>query len=64
MPDIDEDKIRQRAYQLWTDAGQPEGREQEFWYDAERELSEEDEVEVRAEASVINLPPPAAGNLP
>ena len=27
-------------YQLWDRAGQPSGREEEFWYDAERELEE------------------------
>lgn len=33
-----DDQIRERAHQLWELAGQPEGREQEFWYQAEREL--------------------------
>lgn len=31
-------RIRERAHQLWEAAGSPEGREQEFWYQAEREL--------------------------
>lgn len=63
MPYNEEDKVRDRAYQLWNDAGQPEGREQEFWYQAERELAEEDEVDTSREASVINLPPPVPGSL-
>jgi len=33
-----EEQIRQRAHQLWELAGRPEGREQEFWHEAEREL--------------------------
>jgi hypothetical protein len=33
------DQIRMRAHELWKLAGQPEGREQEFWYEAERELN-------------------------
>jgi Protein of unknown function (DUF2934) len=33
-----QDQIRARAYQLWKAAGKPEGREDEFWYQAEREL--------------------------
>lgn len=33
-----EQQIRERAHQLWEAAGSPEGREQEFWYRAEREL--------------------------
>ena len=57
------DKIRERAYQLWLDAGQPEGREQEFWYDAERELAEEDEVDRSQEASRVGLPPIVPGGI-
>ena len=34
-----EDRIRTRAHQLWELAGRPEGREEEFWHEAERELS-------------------------
>lgn len=32
-------KIRERAYELWVEAGQPEGREHEHWAQAERELA-------------------------
>jgi hypothetical protein len=63
MPDIEEDKIRTRAYQLWNDAGRPEDREQEFWYQAERELAEEGEIDTSREASAINLPPLMPGNI-
>ena len=63
MPHVEEDKIRDRAYQLWDEAGQPEDREQEFWYQAERELAEEDEVDTSREASAINLPPLVPGNI-
>ena len=38
-PDIDE-KIKQRAHELLEAEGSPEGRELEFWLQAERELSE------------------------
>lgn len=40
MPDGNdrERKIRERAWQLWRDAGSPEGREKEFWYTAEAEF--------------------------
>jgi hypothetical protein len=40
MPDPSEDQIRIRAHQLWETAGQPEGREDEFWHEAERELED------------------------
>lgn len=63
MHHIEENRIRDRAYQLWQDAGQPEDREQEFWYQAERELVEEDEVDLSAEASALDLPPVVPGRL-
>jgi len=63
MHHIEENRIRDRAYQLWQDAGQPEDREQEFWYQAERELAEEDEVDLSAEASALDLPPLVPGRL-
>jgi hypothetical protein len=33
-----DEEVRARAHQLWEEAGKPEGREHEFWYQAEREL--------------------------
>ena len=36
------EQIRQRAHQLWEAAGRPEGREQEFWFEAEREITKSD----------------------
>jgi DUF2934 family protein len=41
MSDQIERQIRARAYELWEAAGKPEGREHEFWYQAERELKGE-----------------------
>lgn len=38
MPNPTEEQIRIRAHQLWDLAGRPEGREDEFWHEAEREL--------------------------
>jgi hypothetical protein len=37
MTDIEE-AIRRRAYELWDQAGQPEGRSEEFWFAAIAEL--------------------------
>jgi Protein of unknown function (DUF2934) len=34
----DEEDIRTRAYDLWRQAGEPEGRDEEFWHLAEQEL--------------------------
>jgi hypothetical protein len=33
-------EIVRRAYELWEQAGKPDGRDQEFYHQAERELTE------------------------
>ncbi|MDB5580783.1 MAG: hypothetical protein JWR80_5959 [Bradyrhizobium sp.] len=33
-------EIVRRAYELWEQAGKPDGRDQEFYLQAERELTE------------------------
>ena len=38
MAEPSDEQIRTRAHQLWEAAGSPEGREHEFWYQAEKEL--------------------------
>jgi DUF2934 family protein len=35
-----EEQIRQRAHELWENNHWPDGRDDEFWYQAERELSQ------------------------
>jgi hypothetical protein len=37
---INLDDIRSRAHELWEQAGKPEGKQDEFWFQAERELKE------------------------
>jgi hypothetical protein len=37
----DQQAIRQRAHKLWEQAGKPEGKEEQFWLEAERQLAEE-----------------------
>jgi Protein of unknown function (DUF2934) len=46
-------EIQHRAHQLWEQAGRPEGRQDEFWFQAEQELREMEELRRQAEA-----PPP------
>ena len=41
MPKPSEDQIRTRAHQLWEAAGKPDGHDQEFWAEAERQLAED-----------------------
>jgi hypothetical protein len=36
-----EEQIRTRAHELWEQAGKPEGREDEFWHEAEKEIKRE-----------------------
>jgi hypothetical protein len=35
---IPESRIRARAHELWEQHGRPQGRDEEFWLQAEREL--------------------------
>jgi Protein of unknown function (DUF2934) len=39
-----EEQIRSRAHELWEQAGKPDGREDEFWHQAERELKQKQEL--------------------
>ncbi|MDN5005672.1 DUF2934 domain-containing protein [Bradyrhizobium sp. GCM10027634] len=41
MAQVEEQKIRERAHQLWEQAGRPESKENQFWLEAERQLKEE-----------------------
>jgi len=36
------DKIAQRAYELWEQSGQPQGKETEHWLQAEAEIKREE----------------------
>jgi hypothetical protein len=42
MAESMEGEIAARAYQLWKEAGQPQGRDDDFWHAAEQELRNED----------------------
>jgi DUF2934 family protein len=53
MDDI-EHVIRRRAYELWEQAGCPEGRSDEFWHSARAEI----EGEGATKAPVDELGPP------
>jgi hypothetical protein len=37
-----ETRIRQRAYELWLDEGSPEGKQDDHWAQAEREIDDLD----------------------
>jgi hypothetical protein len=42
MENPTEKDVIHRAYQLWEEAGKPEGRDEEFYHQAEQELRNED----------------------
>jgi hypothetical protein len=35
-----EEQIRQRAHEIWEQNHRPDGRDDEFWHQAEKELNE------------------------
>ena len=37
-----EEKIRERAYAIWLDQGSSDGRDQEHWLEAEKEIAKEE----------------------
>src|SRR5712671_1664553 len=39
-----EDKIRKRAREIWEENNRPDGRDDEFWLQAEREFREAEEL--------------------
>jgi hypothetical protein len=36
-------ETRARAYELWEQAGRPSGRDEQFWFQAERELDDKED---------------------
>jgi hypothetical protein len=42
MNKLIDESIAARAYELWEQAGKPEGRDEDFWRLAEQELINED----------------------
>ena len=45
-----EKHIRKRAYELWEQAGQPEGRSEEFWHAARAEVGGKETTEEKVDA--------------
>ena len=55
-----EDRIRERAYQIWESEGQPWGQHERHWYQAEEELSrgeQSDAAQERGSASQATKAP-------
>lgn len=41
MEKLEEEQIRERAHALWELAGKPDGRDEEFWHEAKKEIKRE-----------------------
>jgi hypothetical protein len=39
-----EEKIRKRAWEIWEENNGPVGRDEEFWFQAEREFREAEDL--------------------
>jgi len=48
---VTQDQIREAAYQLWLDAGEPSGMEQDFWFRAEAALTAAKPTAAKAKAA-------------
>jgi hypothetical protein len=48
MAKPEEAKIRNRAREIWEENGRPAGRDQEFWFQAEREFREAEDLAKRS----------------
>jgi hypothetical protein len=44
MAKPNEDKIRKRAREIWEENNRPVGRDEEFWFQAEREFREAEDL--------------------
>ena len=58
MPD--EDSIRRRAHAIWEREGRPEGRQQEHWEQARREIEAEEAASPSRTAAPDDAPTPTA----
>jgi hypothetical protein len=56
-----DEAIRDRAYTLWVEAGSPDGDDQRFWHEAERQLSEDGQVDTSDTSADGDMPPLQAG---
>jgi hypothetical protein len=48
LAEPNEEHTRVRAREIWEKNGRPCGRDEEFWYQAERELREAEDLALRA----------------
>lgn len=57
MAELDHEKIRVIAYELWERDGSPEGRDEDYWHAAVKLLSEEENATPAEDpTSILTLP--------
>jgi hypothetical protein len=57
--DVDrEQHIRERAYEIWLEEGQPYGHSKEHWAEAKKQLAEEKNTEPETKTVAPPLPGP------
>jgi hypothetical protein len=47
------EQIRQRAQELWLENHRPDGRDDEFWYQAEKELDEKELGDIEPPPTIL-----------
>ncbi len=50
-----DDRVRKRAYEIWLEQGQPQGRELDHWFRAKEELAPATENVKLAEGEITSL---------
>ena len=60
----DENRIRQRAHEIWEREGRPEGRQEDHWAQACREIAEADGRGVAVSSSSVDQDPPSPPQMP
>ncbi|WP_397453658.1 DUF2934 domain-containing protein [Pseudomonas sp. NA-150] len=58
---MDEQKIREAAYQLWEKQGKPQGQDLEHWFTAEKSAGDEDPATSTSEPSSSSERPDLSG---
>ena len=63
-----EERVKQRAQEIWEREGRPEGREQQNWYQALEEIAVEEDGSLSAageeDPEPVFMPSPAVGANP
>ncbi len=57
VTDDRQERIRQRAFELWEQAGRPEGDHEKHWHQAVREIEAEDGFAQHEEATIAERAP-------